>query len=163
MGPWGLSTELDISIGEADEYIESYFEHYKAVKLFIDKTIEGATESGYTTTLFGRRRFIPELKSPTDAVVRFGTRQAVNTPIQGTAADIIKAAMLKIDAALSEWKFRSRMLLQIHDELLLEVADDEFTAVSELVTREMEGVVEFKVPIKVNLKSGPNWNHLKKA
>jgi DNA polymerase-1 len=160
MGAWGLSTELGISVGEADAYIESYFAHYKAVKSFIDKTIKEAKGSGYTTTLFGRRRFIYELKSPSEAVVRFGERQAVNTPIQGTAADIIKAAMIKIDAALSSWKFRSRMLLQIHDELLFEVADDEADAVSELVTREMEGVIKLKVPVKVNLKSGTNWSAL---
>lgn len=158
MGPYGLSTELDISMGEASEYIESYFEHYSLVKEFMDGTIREAAEKGFTKTLFGRRRFIPELKSNIDSAVRFGERMAINTPVQGSAADLIKAAMIKIHGRLGEGGFRSRMILQIHDELVFEVANGEVEPVIDLVRAEMEGVVDLSVPIKVNLKLGDDWS-----
>ncbi|OGP32604.1 MAG: hypothetical protein A2X93_08100 [Deltaproteobacteria bacterium GWC2_56_8] len=143
---------------EALEYIERYFIHYRSVKELIDRTVAEASERGYTMTLFGRRRFIPELKSPIEQTMRLGQRLAINTPIQGTAADMIKAAMVTIDRRLREEGRASRMILQIHDELIFEVIDEEFEAVDALVREEMEGVIELKVPVKVNVKSGINWN-----
>lgn len=157
MGPYGLSTELGISMKEATEYIERYFAHYGKVKEFIDRTIEEAGDRGYTVTLFGRRRFIPELKSPIDSTVRLGQRLAVNTTIQGTAADMIKAAMIRIPSLFVEKWLKSRMILQIHDELVFEVVEREKEDVSSLVRTEMEGVLPLRVPVKVNLKSGVNW------
>lgn len=157
MGPFGLSTELGISMKEAVEYINSYFLHYNKVKEFIDSTVLDAARLGFTRTLFGRRRFIPELKSPVEAVVRLGQRLAINTPIQGSAADMIKAAMIKIDDALRQRGLRTRMLLQIHDELILEAALDERDEAARLLKEEMEGVIKLKVPVEVNLKFGANW------
>jgi DNA polymerase-1 len=157
MGPYGLSTELGISMKEASGYIDDYFAHYSTVKGFIDRTIAGAVERGYTVTLFGRRRFIPELKSPVESTARLGARLAINTPIQGTAADMIKAAMIRIYRLLKDGGFRSRMLLQIHDELIFEAAGGELEVLSALVKKEMEGVVKLRVPVEVNLKYGTNW------
>ncbi|MBI5827746.1 MAG: DNA polymerase I [Deltaproteobacteria bacterium] len=157
MGPYGLSTELGITVNEATRYIESYFSHYGKVKEFIDATVEEARRRGYTTTMFGRRRFIPELKSPVEQTVRLGHRLAINTPIQGTAADMIKAAMVGIHRLFQQKKFRSRMILQIHDELIFETAAQEFDEVKELVRDGMERVLELTVPVKVNMKSGANW------
>lgn len=157
MGPFGLATELGISMKEAAGYIDDYFAHYSTVKSFIDRTIADAAERGYTTTIFGRRRFIPELKSPIESTARLGARLAINTPIQGTAADMIKAAMIRIDRVMKEGAFKSRMLLQIHDELIFEAAEGEVNTLSALVKKEMEGVVKLKVPVKVNLKYGANW------
>jgi DNA polymerase-1 len=157
MGPYGLSLELGITVAEAKEYIDSYFEHYGAVREFIDTTVREAKKKGYTKTLFGRRRFIPELKSPNEGTVRFGERMAINTPVQGSAADIIKAAMIRIDKRLKAGGLRTRMILQIHDELVFEMHEDEQDEVKELVAGEMEGVQSLDVSIKVNLKYGSNW------
>ncbi|MBE9529395.1 MAG: DNA polymerase I [Proteobacteria bacterium] len=158
MGAYGLAGELDISMGEAQEYIDSYFAHYSAIKAFIDSTVETATTEGAVTTLYGRRRFVPELTSPVDSVRRFGARMAVNTPIQGSAADIIKEAMIKIEAILRKRGLASRMLLQIHDELLFEVASGEEEELKALVTEQMEGVVELSVELKVNINTGLSWS-----
>jgi DNA polymerase-1 len=152
MGPWGLSTELGISMKEATEYINRYFDRYRLVKEFMDRTVLDASEKGSTRTLFGRRRFIPELKSPVESTQRLGARLAINTPIQGSAADMIKAAMIKISARIAP--MRSRMLLQIHDELIFEAAIDELDELKDMVKREMEGVLALKVPIKVNMETG---------
>ncbi|MBI5491448.1 MAG: DNA polymerase I [Deltaproteobacteria bacterium] len=163
MGPYGLSTELGISMKEALDYINSYFAHYSLVKAFIDRTVEEAKERGYTVTLFGRRRFIPELKSPVESTVRLGQRLAINTPIQGSAADMIKAAMITISRVMEERGFKSRMILQIHDELVFEAAEDEMEEVSALVKKEMEEVLSLSVPVKVNIKTGANWNMVENA
>ncbi|MEE9613969.1 MAG: DNA polymerase I [Thermodesulfobacteriota bacterium] len=157
MGAYGLAGELGISVSEAGNYIETYFERYEKVREFIDGTIEGAAERGYTETLFGRRRYIPELRSPNETVVRLGERLAVNTPVQGSAADIIKAAMIKIHRRIAEGGFNSRMLLQIHDELVFEVPSKEVVEVEPLVREEMEGVVGLDVPLVVNVKLGKDW------
>lgn len=158
MGPYGLSVELGISVREATVYIDNYFSHYRKVKEFIDSTVDEASRRGFTVTLFGRRRFIPELKSPVESTVRLGQRLAINTPIQGTAADMIKAAMLKISHILKVEGLRSRMILQIHDELIFESAIEELEKLKEIVIGEMSGVLSLKVPVKVNTKTGPNWN-----
>lgn len=156
MGPWGLSAELGISMKEASEYIDRYFDRYRLVKEFMDSTVAEAAEKGFTRTLFGRRRFIPELRSPVEATQRLGARLAINTPIQGSAADMIKAAMIKI------WKrlegMRSRMLLQVHDELIFETALDELPVLRALVKAEMEGVYALNVPVRVNIEAGIDLN-----
>lgn len=157
MGAYGLSSELGCSVKEAESYIAGYFAHYKAVKAFIDRTIEETKINGYTTTLFGRRRYIPELQSPIEAVARFGSRMAVNTPIQGAAADMIKTAMITIHRKLADGTGRSRMLLQIHDELIFETPIEDAASLATLVRSEMEGAIKLLVPIKVNIKQGANW------
>lgn len=157
MGAFGLANDLEISVNEAAEYIDDYFLHYKLVKKFIDKTIKDAVKLGLTRTLFGRKRFIPELKSTSGPTRKFGERIAINSPVQGTAADMIKAAMLKIDERLKVESFRSRMILQVHDELIWEAVPEERARLEELVIEEMEGIVKLKVPVKVNIKSGTNW------
>lgn len=158
MGPYGLSTELGIPVKEAEEYINAYFNHYGRVREFIDNTVAEASRTGFTTTLFGRRRFIHELKSPVEAVRRFGERAAINTPVQGTAADMIKAAMIRIFNRLKDSGLKSRMLLQIHDELIFETPAREQEELCAIVKNEMEGVVSLKVPVKVNFKQGANWS-----
>lgn len=157
MGEYGLSKELGISVEEALEYITRYFTIYRGVKEYIDRTIEEALDAGYVSTIFGRRRYIPELKSAVESVRRFGERIAVNTTIQGSAADMIKAAMLKIYNRLKSEKLTSRMLLQIHDELLFEVKEDELNIVEDIVKHEMEGAVKLTVPVIVNIGIGRNW------
>ncbi len=156
MGAYGLAGDLSISMKEAASYIDSYFAHYVKVRDFIERTVEGATTLGYTETLFGRRRFIPELRSMTEQTRRFGERMAVNTPIQGSAADMIKVAMLKIDERMRVEGFKSKMLLQVHDELVFECAVDEKERLGKMVVEEMERAVQLLVPVVVNLKSGPN-------
>ncbi|NIR15772.1 MAG: hypothetical protein GWN86_18310 [Desulfobacterales bacterium] len=157
MGPHGLGSELGITQKEARQYIDSYFLHYEKVRRFIDKTITEAARRGYTETIFGRRRYIPELGGATDQVVRFGERIAVNTPVQGSAADIIKAAMINIFYKMKKEGLLSNMVLQVHDELVFEARDDEVERLRGLVTEEMESVVELKVPIKVNVTVGRDW------
>ncbi len=157
MGPFGLATELGISMKEATEYINNYFEHYRRVKFFMDETVEKAISLGYTTTLFGRRRFIPEIKSPVESTARLGARLAINTPIQGSAADMIKIAMIRIFDRLKTEGLRSKMILQVHDELVFEIFNVEREIVSRIVRHEMESVIELRVPIRVNTKYGGNW------
>ncbi len=157
MGPHGLAAELSVSMKEAKNYIEAYFERYGKVKEFIEKTIEQTRERGYTETLFSRRRYVPELHAARDQTVRFGERIAVNTPIQGTAADIIKAAMIGLDRFFSDSELSSVLLLQIHDELIVEATEDEVETVKQALITQMEGVLSLKVPIKVNVGVGNNW------
>ena len=157
MGPHGLSAELSVPIAEAKAYIDAYFEHYKGVREFVRKTIESARELGYTTTLLGRRRYVPELASTSEQAVRLGERIAVNSPVQGGAADIIKAAMVAIHKRFLEKGFCSELLLQIHDELVFEVRIDEIPDVERVVREEMEGIVRLKALLKVNISIGENW------
>jgi DNA polymerase-1 len=125
--------------------------------MFIDRTIEQARQTGFVTTLLGRRRYIPELASASAPVRSFGERMAVNTPIQGTAADLIKMAMINIHDGIGARGYRSRMILQVHDELIFEVPDDEIEPLKEFVRHEMEGVLRLSVPIKVDIGVGKNW------
>ena len=157
MGAFGLATDLDISVKEAREYIDNYFAHYRSVKEFIDKTIKEARELGYTKTLFGRRRPIPELKSASAQTRKFGERIAINSPVQGTAADMIKAAMINIAERMEVEAIKSKMILQVHDELIFDLLPSERERLEALVIEEMEGVVELKVPVIVNIKSGSSW------
>ena len=157
---FGLAAQLGISQGEAKLYIERYFERYKGVKTFIEKTIESTRREGSVRTLFGRMRPIPDIESRNANQRGFAERTAVNTPLQGTAADLIKLAMIAIDKKLTEQKMRSRMVLQVHDELLFEVPEDETEAISTLVKHEMENVVQLSVPIEADLSFGDNWRDM---
>ncbi len=158
MSAFGLSSDLGITQAEAKKTIERYFAHYSGVKSFIDRTILDAKEKGYVTTLLNRRRAIPELRGNNPATRQFGERMAVNTPIQGTAADLIKLAMIRLHARLSELGLKSLMVLQVHDELIFEVPEDEVDRMKEITRREMESVVRLSVPLRVDLGVGPNWS-----
>ena len=157
MSPFGLSKQLDISRKMANTYINNYFARYKGVKKFVDSTIEEVGKTGRTSTLLGRIRLLPDINSTNKNIRRFAERTAVNTPIQGSAADLIKVAMIKVDKAFKEKNMKSAMLLSVHDELIFEVPPDELNTVKKLVKEIMEGVWELKVPLKVNVACGENW------
>jgi DNA polymerase-1 len=142
---------------EAKDYIERYFLTHKGVKNFIEETLNDAREKGYVRTFFGRKRPIPEIKSKDLNKRLQGERYAVNTVIQGTAADIIKLAMIKIWNKMISYGLRSRMILQIHDELVFEVKEEDVDVIKDIIKMEMEGVVEFLVPLSVEIKYGKNW------
>ncbi len=156
---FGLAANLGISRKEAEVYIKAYFERYSGVKRFIDETIAKTRETGIARTMFGRERPIPDINSRNPNARGFAERTAVNSPIQGTAADLIKLAMVRIDRALAG--FESRLLLQVHDELVLEAPPGELDAVKELVKKEMEGVCELGVPLLVEVGTGDNWRDAK--
>ena len=157
MGPASLSKELDVPLEEAKSYIERYFARYPSVAAYRSATLEQARTKGYVTTLFGRRRFIPDLNSPEGGIRQFAERTAVNTPIQGTAADLIKVAMVRIDCRLREAGSGAGMILQVHDELILEVPEGEVESVVDLVRNEMERAAELAVPLEVVVGVGSNW------
>lgn len=154
---FGLAQRLKTSRSEAKSLIEGYFASFPAVRSFIDETLRNARASKYTETLFGRRRYIPDIDSHNANVRAFAERNAVNAPIQGTAADIIKIAMIRVAACLEEESLKARMVLQIHDELLLEVPNDEIERVREILVREMENVVKLNVPLTVECNYGKTW------
>ena len=154
---FGLSQDLSISRKEAQEYIQKYFETYPKIKEFLDSCVTEAKEKGYARTMFGRRRPMPELKSSNFMQRSFGERVAMNAPIQGTAADIIKIAMIRVDQRLKAEGLKSRLLLQVHDELLLEASTEELDAVEQILSEEMEGAAELSVPLEIDMKQGKNW------
>jgi len=158
---FGLSNNIGISIKEAALYIDQYFKKYPNVKTFMDNQIEDAKSNGYVRTMFNRKRYIPELKSNNRNLRSFGERMAMNTPIQGSAADIIKIAMIKIYRELKERKLKSRLTLQIHDELIIETEPSEIEEVKELMRRNMESAVEMEVPLTVDMKVGESWYETK--
>ena len=160
LSAFGLSKQVGIDPGEAKRFIEAYFETYSGILEFKNRTIEQARRDGKVATLFGRVRPIPDIHSKNFNLRGFAERTAVNTPLQGTAADLIKIAMIRIDAELRERKLRSRMLLQVHDELVFEVPEGEVETMKRLVTEQMEHVHELKVPLKVEAGTGPNWRDL---
>lgn len=154
---FGLSQRLRISRKEASKLIEDYFESFPSIRSFIDGTIAFARENGYVETVFGRRRYLPDINASNATVRALSERNAVNAPIQGTAADIIKLAMIRVHDAMAEAGLRSRMVLQIHDELLFDVVPGEEAALREVVVREMEHVVDLSVPMTVECNVGKNW------
>ncbi len=154
---YSLSEDLKISRNEAKAYIEGYFAKYPKVKTYLDEIIEFAKENGYVETLFQRRRAVPEIQASNFNVRSFGERVAMNTPIQGSAADIIKLAMIKVDRVLKDKKMRSRLILTVHDELLVEAHQDELEDVKEMLKYEMEHAAKLSVPIDVDLKTGNTW------
>jgi DNA polymerase I len=160
MGPQRLAGELGIPLQEASDYIKRYFERLPAVRSYVEQTLKNARECGYVTTMYGRRRYLPELNGPDGGARAQAERIAVNTPIQGSAADLIKLAMVRLHASLALRGLEARIVLQVHDELLLEVHNTSLTAVSEVLSREMEDVAELRVPLRVELKIGANWGDL---
>lgn len=157
MGPFGLAQRLRISQKVARVFIDRYFQRYRGVKDFIDLMVKSARETGYSETLLGRRRPIPELQSRNHNIRQLGERLAINTPIQGTAADLIKKAMIDIEGALERGGFQTRMLLQVHDELVFEAPIDEIETAGQLIRDAMENVWELKVPLRVDVGWGKNW------
>ena len=160
LSAFGLSQQLGIEPGEAKQFIAAYFEKYKGVRAFIDKTLEEARRNMKVTTLFGRVRPIPDINSKNANQRGFAERTAVNTPLQGTAADLIKIAMIRIDAVLRERGMKSRMTLQVHDELVFEVPENEVEAMQPLVREHMEKVYALAVPLQVDMRVGSNWRDL---
>ena len=158
---FGLSQDLSISKKEAAQYIEQYFETYPKVKEFIDKLVADAKKNGYTETMFGRRRPIPELSSSNFMQRSFGERVAMNAPIQGTAADIIKIAMIKVWKALKEEGLKSRLILQVHDELLIETALEEEERVRKILTENMRSAADLAVTLEIDLHTGKDWYEAK--
>ena len=158
---FGLAAQLGISRAEADLYIRRYFERYAGVRRFLDETVEQVRQSGVARTLFGRERPIPDMNSRNPNLRGFAERIAVNTPLQGTAADLIKLAMVRIHAALESGRFKSAMLLQVHDELIFECPPEELDPVTALVKREMEGACPISVPLLVDIGVGDNWRDTK--
>ncbi len=154
---FGLSQDLSITRKEAQEYIQKYFETYPKIKEFLDGCVEKAKKDGYAETMFGRRRPVPELKSSNFMQRSFGERVAMNAPIQGTAADIIKLAMNRVDRRLRQAGLKSRLLLQVHDELLVEAEEAELSQVREILAEEMQGAAELSVPLEIDMKQGMNW------
>jgi DNA polymerase-1 len=154
---FGLADRLNIAQAEGEEFVARYLERFPAVRAFRERTIEAAQEDGYVTTLMGRRRPIPELRSNQVQTRRLGERLAVNTVIQGTAADIIKVAMVRAHEALAAEGLETRTILQIHDELLFEGPPEEMERATEIVTREMVGAAELDPPLTVDAGVGPNW------
>lgn len=154
---FGLGQDLNITRKEAERYIEKYFETYPKVKAYLDQLVADAKEQGFVTTLFGRRRPIPELSSSNFMQRSFGERVAMNSPIQGTAADIIKIAMIRVNQRLKEENYKSRLILQVHDELLVETHKDEVDRVSKIIVEEMQGAAELSVVLEAEVKEGKNW------
>ena len=158
---FGLSRNTGVSRKEAAAFIDKYFKTYPGVKSFMDRTAAEGADRGYAETLMGRLRYLPELKSPKAPIREFGKRAAMNTPVQGTAADIIKLAMVRIDRALREAGLRSRLILQVHDELLLECPPEEADRAAELLRTAMEGAIELSVPLVAEVHRGRNWAEAK--
>ncbi|MFH1191433.1 MAG: DNA polymerase I [Candidatus Omnitrophota bacterium] len=154
---YGLSKDLDIPINQAQDFIDAYFLRYPKVKEYIDLQIKLAQSEGFVTTLLGRRRYIPEINNKNIGIRQFAQRQAVNTPIQGTASDLIKLAMVKIGAQIKAKGLKAKMILQIHDELVFDLPISELSVLTGLVKDEMENVMKLKVPIKIDMKKGANW------
>ncbi len=161
MSAFGLSSELNIPRKEADTYIKEYFIKHQKVKEFMDSLVAEAKELGYVTTILGRKRFIPEITASNYMVRQFGERLAMNSPIQGSAADIIKIAMLRVYRSLREGNFKSRLILQVHDELILEVHQDEVTSVTKILKDGMENAIKLNVKVDAALHQGLNWYDLK--
>jgi len=158
MSAFGLAKELGVPQKTAQAYIDGYFTRYKKVRAYLDGILEGARRDGYVCTLLNRRRYLPELKSSIPSVRQFAERMAINAPIQGSAADLIKVAMVNIDHLLTEKNLSSRLIMQVHDELVIEAPVREKEEVMNLVKKEMEEVIKLRVPLKVEIASGKNWD-----
>jgi DNA polymerase-1 len=161
-GAFSLSRQLGISLEDARQFITTYFERFAGVRRFLDETVARARETGYVETLLGRRRYIPELKDKNRSVRSFGERTAMNSPMQGSAADLIKVAMIRLDAALHAGGHRAGLLLQVHDELVLEAPPDEVETVTALVRTHMEGAAVLRVPLVAEVGTGDNWMDAKR-
>lgn len=157
MSDFGLAQRLEISRADAKEMTTAYFARFPSVRAYIDSVLQRGREDGYVSTILGRRRYMPALRSPNYMLRSAAEREATNAPLQGSAADLMKLAMVRVDTALSEAKLDAQMLLQIHDELILEVSSSDLKAVAELIKHAMEGAMELSVPVAVTIKTGSNW------
>ena len=157
ISPFSLAQDIGVAQWEAKAYMESYFATYAGVKRYMDGIVEKAREQGFVETLYHRRRALPELKSSNFNMRSFGERVALNMPIQGTAADIIKLAMIRVDRRLREEGLEARLVLQVHDELIVECPEAEAETVKNLLTEEMEGVVALSVPLTADAHAGKSW------
>jgi len=156
MSSFGLASQLKVSRKDAQTFIDRYLTHFSGIKEFIETIVGRARQDGYVTTLLGRRRYLPDINSSNRVQREFAERTAINAPIQGTAADIIKLAMIQVDRELVRRRFQARLLLQIHDELVLEVPAEELEEVSALVKGCMESAMALRVPLEVHLGHGSN-------
>jgi DNA polymerase-1 len=156
-GPHALSQQLGITHAEARDFIDRYFERFEGVKKYLEAMVEFARTNGYVQTIFNRRRYIPELRERNFNMRAFGERTAANSPIQGSAADLIKVAMIRVDTEFRKRRFDSKMLLQVHDELVFDVAPEELNDVRSVVVHEMEHAAELSVPLVVDVGVGDNW------
>ena len=157
IGAFSLSDDLGVSRAQAQEFIDRYLASYPGIDLYLKETIREAYENGYVTTLFGRRRYIPELSGTNKMQQKFGERVAMNSPIQGTAADIIKLAMVRVDKRLKESGIDARLILQVHDELLIESHRSCADQAKEILQQEMERAVSYSVPLDVDIHVGNTW------
>jgi DNA polymerase-1 len=157
IGAFSLSKDIDVSVAEADRYIKNYFANYPKIKEFMDNAVADASEKGYAVTIYGRRRYIPELKNSNKNVQAFGKRAAMNAPIQGTAADIIKIAMVKVYARLKKENLDARLILQVHDELIIEVAEKDAGKAAEVLSEEMNKAADLAVPLTADVHKGFTW------
>jgi DNA polymerase-1 len=160
LSSFGLSRDLHIRVEEAQGFIDAYFATYPGVKVFIDEQINRAEKDGFVTTILGRRRYLPDINNKNQAIRQFAQRQAVNTPIQGSASDLIKMAMVDIHKFMSKDNTGGKMILQVHDELVFDVECDKLKSFSAMVKTKMENVLKLKVPVKVDLKAGKNWSEM---
>lgn len=163
LSSYGLSRDLDIAVDEAQSFIDAYFARYPGVKDYIQGQIEKAQKDGFVTTLLGRRRYIPEINNKNQGIRQFAQRQAVNTPIQGSASDLIKSAMIQIYRLIIERKLQAKLILQVHDELVFDVSEKELKFLAEAVRDRMENVMELNVPVRVDIKKGKNWLEMELA
>jgi DNA polymerase-1 len=154
---YGLGEQIGVSRKIAKEYIEQYLDKYSGIKKFMEDIVETAKQEGYVKTLYNRRRYIPEIKSNNHMVRQFGARIAMNTPVQGSSADIIKIAMINVYNKLKSNNLKSKLILQVHDELLIETKEDEKEMVKAILKKEMENVIKLKVPLTADLSEGYSW------
>ena len=157
IGGFSLAKDIGTSVAEATKYIKNYKMNYPDIDRYLDEVVKNAESDGYTTTAFGRRRYIPEINSQNGNMRAFGRRIAMNAPIQGTAADIMKLAMLRVDEALKREGLDARIVMQVHDELVIEVRDEQIEKCRQLVKSEMEAAAEISVPLTVDVTVGKNW------
>jgi DNA polymerase-1 len=157
MSGYGLSQQLGTDPKIAQAYIDEYFKKYTGVQTYIEKSLEETRQRGYAMTLLHRRRYLPDIHSPTVAIRQATERMAVNTPLQGTAADIIKVAMIRIQSQIEELGLSAKMIMQVHDELVFEAPEEELQKAIPMIRDEMESVMDLSVPLKVSIHSGKNW------
>jgi DNA polymerase-1 len=160
MSDYGLEQATELSRQEAAQFIAAYFEKYPGIKDYLESTKAEARRSGYVQTILGRRRYIPEINASNRQVREAAKRMAINMPVQGTSADIIKVAMINLDREISQQELRSKMLLQVHDELIFEVPQEEMEIMRELVPEVMSTALALSVPLKVDIKTGTNWGEM---
>jgi DNA polymerase-1 len=157
MSAYGLSQQLGVEPKISQNYIDAYFRKYAGVQAYIENSLKEAKQKGYVTTLLHRRRYLPDIQSPNSTIRQASERMAINTPLQGTAADIIKVAMIHIQNRIEELGLSTKMIMQVHDELVFEVPEEELQKTLPMIQNEMETVMSLSIPMKVSIHSGKNW------